>query len=516
MRLRWVGLALLALAAVPLSLLHPRALVAHIPSTFGPLAQDGNSFHLSATRQTHAPLTSAHTMALAINPPAPNHWRGVIEGFYGPTWSNRATIHLLKFMSQHHLNTFVYAPKDNSYLRASWNQPFSQSALTHLAQLAVAARGLHINFVVSISPGLSIVYSNAADRAQLLMKINQLRSIGVQSFMLSFDDIPKTLDAADQAVYGNNLGLAQSSLANYVLKTETQLDSRFRMVFTPTVYWGDHANSYWDNLRQNLNPRVPVVWTGPGVLSPTITSQDAQAAAAALGHPLVVWDNYPVNDYSYVMYHRPQLFMGPLVGRSAGVVNRVQGYLMNPMLQPLASEVALWTAGAFLHNPTGYNPGQSWQHAIAAIGAKSPAAFKIFCEDSSASFLNPGASNTVSPAIAPFWQQYQAKKNLESTRLYHAFEAMSNVNTQLSQSLNPQLYQEIKPWAQQLSQEGAVGVSMIQIVEKRLVGDSTPASAINTTVASANKVVSASNTLGVTTVVNQWISQAKTLPPFAP
>ncbi len=519
MRSGWTGVGAMAVAIISLAMLHPWTQGAKGPSAVGPVAHAGADAHgypkVSRAQQTQAILRRSDTAAFRVNSPASTYWAGVVEGFYGPTWSNRSTIQVFKFMTQHHLNTFVYAPKNDAYLRASWNQPYPKSALTHLAQLAIAARGLHINFVVSISPGLSIVYSNPKDRAQLLMKINQLKSIGVQSFMLSFDDIPETLDPTDQAVYGNNLGAAQSALANYVLKQETTVDPAFHMIFTPTVYWGDHANPYWDNLRQDLNPRVPVVWTGPRVLSTTITVQDVQLARQALGHPLVIWDNYPVNDYSYVMYHRPQLFMGPLVGRQAGVIHRVQGYLMNPMLQPLASEVALWTAGTFLHDPVGYKPSLSWTHAIAGIGGKSDAAFKIFCEDSSASYLDPNATNTVAPEVSAFWQTYQQHGNLKSTSLYHAFQAMSQVNTQLAQGLNPRLYQEIKPWAQQLSLEGSTGVAVIGLLEHSLEGGSISSSRVNAVAATASQVVHAPNTLGVTAAVDQWISQAQTMPAFS-
>ncbi len=520
MRIRWMTLSALALAAVPLSFLQPW----HKPETImlasGPVARLDTALHGypkgARPRQKLASQTSGTTRRWSVRLATPKYLSGVVEGFYGPTWSNRNTIQVFKFMSQHHLNTFVYAPKNATYLRKSWNQPYPAPALTHLAELAVAARGLHINFVVSISPGLSMIYSSATDRKALLAKINQLRSIGVQNFMLSFDDIPQTLDAADQAVYGNNLGRAQSALTNYVLGAETQSNPGFHLMFTPTVYWGVSATPYWDSLRQYLNPAIPVAWTGPNVLSQTITTEDVKDAQGALGHPLIIWDNYPVNDYSYVMDHKPQLFMGPVVGRQARVVGAVKGYLFNPMLQPLASEVALWTAASFLRDPSGYNASRSWGRAVAAIGGKAAPAFKIFCEDSSASFLDPSASNAVASEAPAFWSQYQSRGNLKTTGLYRTFAAMAQVNAQLAHNLRPGLYQEIKPWAQQLSLEGSAGVSTIEILERNLEGQVVPASASNSTLAALNQAMSSPITLGVSAAVNQWMATAKALSPLAP
>lgn len=520
MRIRWIALAALALAAVPISMAQPWRNHGTMLLASGPVARIDAALHgyPKTARASLTPISAAHTKkqpgSLAV--PTPKYWSGVVEGFYGPTWSNANTIQVFKFMSQHHLNTFVYAPKNATYLRASWNQPYPVPALTHLAQLAVAARGLHINFVVSISPGLSMVYSSAADRKALLAKINQLRSIGVKNFMLSFDDIPQTLDAADQAVYGNNLGRAQSALTNYVVGVETKSTPGFHLIFTPTVYWGVGATPYWNNLREYLNPAIPVVWTGPSVLSKSITTQDVSAAQSAIGHPLIIWDNYPVNDYSYVMNHRPQLFMGPLVGRQAQVVGDVHGYLFNPMLQPLASEVALWTAGSFLHDPSRYNPTESWQHAVAALGGKAESAFRIFCEDSSASFLDPGASNTVAPEVQAFWAQYHNHGNLKATGLYESFRAMAQVNAQLAHQLNPALYQEIAPWTQQLSREGSTGVTMIGLLQSSLNGQAVTASASQAALAEENQVTTSPTTLGVSTVINQWMATAKALPPLSP
>ena len=60
--------------------------------------------------------------------------RGVIEGFYGPSWPDAEIASQLRFYGANKLNTFVSSAKDDPYLRADWPDlyPAAQlSALTH-------------------------------------------------------------------------------------------------------------------------------------------------------------------------------------------------------------------------------------------------------------------------------------------------------------------------------------------------------------------------------------------------
>lgn len=69
------------------------------------------------------------------------------------------------------MNVFMYGPKDDPLLRADWRTPYDGEALSRLRELAdrCAARGM--TFAWCISPGLSIRYSDPADRAALVTKI---------------------------------------------------------------------------------------------------------------------------------------------------------------------------------------------------------------------------------------------------------------------------------------------------------------------------------------------------------
>ncbi|MCK9907246.1 protein O-GlcNAcase, partial [Frankia sp. Cpl3] len=81
------------------------------------------------------------------------------------------------------------------YQRKDWDKPYPADQLAQLKDLVQAAKKNNIRFVYSISPGIpaplpdetitaeraeeSITFSSTNDRAKLLAKLDQLRSIGI-------------------------------------------------------------------------------------------------------------------------------------------------------------------------------------------------------------------------------------------------------------------------------------------------------------------------------------------------
>jgi hyaluronoglucosaminidase len=394
---------------------------------------------------------------------------GVVEGFYGPRWTVATTVHIIRFLAAHGMNTFVYAPKDDPYQRAQWATPYPPRQLAYLKTIVAAAQAAHVRFVYSVSPGLSITYSSPADRAALLAKINQIRALGVNWFMLSFDDIPTTLGPADSAAYGGSLGAAQASLADAVWTAESQGGSHVGIIMTPTDYFGLQDGPYWTTLKQDLAPSVLVAWTGPEVLSPTITSAEARQVEGYLGHRIVIWDNYPVNDYTYVQQHAPRLMLGPLMGRGPNLPGAVAGYLFNPMLQGRASEVALWTGAAYLQQPHHYDPASSWAQALKSVGGPAAGALKLLAEASDTSFLAGAPAKSgdqaLSSALAQAERHGPDESNAILGRLLQQFTKIGQVNRELKSSLpDPRLYAEIRPWSTQLSLEGTVGLAAVWVL----------------------------------------------------
>ncbi|MHB1682907.1 MAG: beta-N-acetylglucosaminidase domain-containing protein [Bacilli bacterium] len=402
---------------------------------------------------------------------APPFLAGVVEGFYGPSWSVRNTLHMFRFMRQHDMNAFVYAPKNDPYERVDWQTLYPAAPWRTMRTLIAGAQTNGIHFVYSISPGLSITYSSQFDRTLLIRKINQLRAAGVNTFMLSFDDITGTLNHADTVRYGGNLAHAQSSLADYVWRTERAVDPQFRLLFAETMYFGTQDIPYWSGMKKYLSPAIEPIWTGPWVLSNSITDAQVRTVESAMGHRIVIWDNYPVNDFTYVIAHKPELFMGPLIGRGPGIPKLAAGYFFNPMLQARASEVALWTAADYLHDPAHYRPNASWDAALRAIGGPAYTALRLFAEDESSRYYDNLQPVLLARAAAAFWKQESVTRSLTATPLYRQFHAMAAVNAALAQRLpDHALYEEIAPFAKLLSFQGRLGMTAILAAQREKYG----------------------------------------------
>ena len=237
--------------------------------------------------------------------------RGVIEGFYGPSWPDTEIASQLRFYGANKLNTFVYSAKDDPYLRADWAGPLPRGAAQRADPAGDDRAAAQVNFVYALSPGLSICYSDPASLQELEAKDQQLWAAGVRQFALFFDDIGTGFNcAADSTQFGSSpdpLAAAQAYLLNQFVTgfIDTHPGAQ-ELITVPTDYAGDADSAYRQVWKASLNPDVLVYWTGVGVIPQTITAAQAQATAAEFGHQIVVWDNYPVNDYQPT-----RLFLGP-------------------------------------------------------------------------------------------------------------------------------------------------------------------------------------------------------------
>jgi hyaluronoglucosaminidase len=432
------------------------------------------------------PSTPAEASPAPVATPSAIH--GVIEGFYGEPWTTKQRVAMMDFMGAHHFNTYVYAPKDDPYQRKQWSQPYPQANLREMQTLVETAARDGLHFVYSVSPGLpapiqgegttqddlnrSMTFSAPDDRDRLAAKIDQLRGIGVHEFLLSFDDVQESLKPADQSVYSTSLSAAHVSVANDLYQREKQLNPDFQLWLAPTSYYGLRDNPYWQTIRQQLHPAIPVIWTGKWVLNQTITSADAEQAAKWLGRKPLLWDNYPVNDYTYVVKKAPQLLLGPLEGRDTDLPNHLAGYIANPMIQPESSKVALATIGDYLHDPAAYQAGTSWKNALRSLdGIGDAGAWQLFSSYTQESTLRPVSNPDFAQMASEFWNTYTppteptaASKNNASAeaRLRQEFQNLTQLPATLRRTLhNPALLTEIDPWLSKLSNEASAGLAAL-------------------------------------------------------
>ncbi len=303
--------------------------------------------------------------------------RGTIEGFYGAPWSQADRLDQLAMYGRLKMNTYIYTPKDDPYLRDQWRDPYPAANLAQLSQLVRTAGDNHVRFTFALAPGLSVCYSDPADIAALENKLASVYAIGVRSFYISLDDISYTSwnCAADQAKYGapsaGAAATAQVDLLNTVQHgfLDTHAGAQ-PLEFVPTEY-SDLADSpYKKELRENLDPRIVVQWTGTDVVPPSITVAQARAADAVWGRKVFVWDNYPVDDYGQTT---GRLLLAPYDKREAGLHDELSGLVINPMNQASASKVAEFGAASFAWNDQNYDAQRTWVQAAEYFSHGDPA-----------------------------------------------------------------------------------------------------------------------------------------------
>jgi YVTN family beta-propeller protein len=398
--------------------------------------------------------------------------RGVIEGFYGAPWSTADRISSFVFDGQNKMNTYVYSPKDDPYLRAQWRDPYPPAQLAVIRQLAGAADASHVTFTYALSPGLSVCFSSASDIQALVAKFQSLWDTGVRAFAIPFDDVSEKSwnCAADQSAFGSpspaDVAAAQVHVLNAVQSEFIAAHpGAAPLEFVPTEYSDTTATPYKQVIASSLDPKVVVEWTGDGVVTGSITSAQASAARSVFGHDILVWDNYPVNDYTSDL----RLLMGPYTGRAADLGSYVTGITANPMIEEEASKVALFTAASYFWNTSSYDPQSAWLAGLKAIGGPAWPALKVLAENSYSSALNPGESPALTPLITDFWNAWgsgtPASLSRASGALLAYFAAMAAAPAQLRAGLgNPDFLSEISPWLDKLGGYGQAGTTAVKLL----------------------------------------------------
>ena len=293
---------------------------------------------------------------------------GLIEGFYGPPWSHEERLDLMEFCGRHGLRLWVHAPKDDPYHRKLWREPYPEGELNRLAELVGASDRHGLDFAYAIAPGLSVCYSSEADFDALLAKCRQLSAIGVRSFQLLWDDIEHTLNCPeDDERYGAFERPSAAAQADLTNRFGNEVPQPGPLVVCPMGYAGTDETPYRRIFGSGLHPEIVVYWTGPEVVSPAITREHLDAAVAAFAdHTLLLWDNYPVNDFA-----PERLFLGPLRGRDPRLAGgRLAGIVANGMLQAVPSKLALATVADFAHDLDAYDPVTSYERALTLYAAE--------------------------------------------------------------------------------------------------------------------------------------------------
>jgi protein O-GlcNAcase/histone acetyltransferase len=289
----------------------------------------------------------------------------VIEGFYGPPWSQAERLELFAWMAKWGLNTYVYAPKDDLKHRALWRKPYSAAEAKSLGAVCRACAKRGIRFIYALSPGLDVRYSSEMELDLIRRRFEQVQGMGCRDFALLFDDIPDRLEAEDDSRFGS-FAAAQSHFVNAVFRWLRDRVPGARLLFCPTAYCGMMSDrklgggGYLDRIGREVLPEIDIFWTGPDIISRELTVPHVRVAQNLLRRKPLIWDNIFANDYD-----GRRFYCGPYPRKRTRIRQEVSGFLLNPNTEFPLNYVPLRTFAAFLSCRRAWNPRAAYLSAMA-------------------------------------------------------------------------------------------------------------------------------------------------------
>ncbi|MFS0894467.1 beta-N-acetylglucosaminidase domain-containing protein [Microbacterium sp. 179-I 3D3 NHS] len=295
--------------------------------------------------------------------------RGIIEGFYGEPWSHEERLAALRLAGRLKMNSYVYAPKDDPYHRERWREPYPEAELARLVDLVREGERHGVDVVIALHPAGSMVFSDEAEHERLAAKASGLWEAGIPDVALLFDDVPPTpANDADRAAFGDHGAGLGAAHALAITRFRDAVGSRLagELLVVPMDYAGVQANDYRTAFAAGLPDGVLVWWTGRDIVVGEITRDDIDAAAAVFGDRLVLWDNFPVNDFD-----RGRAFLGPLIGRTSEVAgSALHGAWTNPMVEFAPGGFGIAAFADWAWNPEQYAPARSAAAALPLIAGE--------------------------------------------------------------------------------------------------------------------------------------------------
>ncbi|HEX6443996.1 MAG TPA: beta-N-acetylglucosaminidase domain-containing protein [Streptosporangiales bacterium] len=411
--------------------------------------------------------------------------RGGMESFYGPTWSWDDRYDQVDFLATHKMNYFFYGPAGDARTGTQWGDLYPSDELAKFADLVKYAAARHVKFIYRVSPeapldaSKGICHSSKADRDKLIARFQQLYDIGVRRFVIAWDDVSGHFAcAADQTAYGDDpqpIAAAQAAVLN-------DMQARFfdshpdvePTITVPTQYYGIDSTPYRTRFDDLVTQKMQIYWTGPAVVSPQITVDDEKSTQAAFPkHRLVVWDNYPVNDYD-----PNRLFLGPLVGRDPGLGKDTLGITFNEMVEQAPSQIPLWTEADYAWNPAGYDAKRSWDAAIRGLGGDAADALRVFAENNRSNGPVGGdlaqESPTLTPLVHDLTSAYTSGGAVDgpAKELDDYLARMRSAPDEMRSGLpDPLFATEAKPWLDDMTHAAGAGDDAAAALTAQASGD---------------------------------------------
>jgi hyaluronoglucosaminidase len=260
---------------------------------------------------------------------------GIIEGFFGPQWSNRARLSFAPFLRKYGGTFYIYAPKRDACLRRAWRDDWSAEYTEFLSSLSSHFHSFGIKFGVAFSPmALGSSISNS-DRQLLRFRFKILSSLNLDYLGVFFDDMP--VSDGMLAVQGEVMELALECFPK-------------GLIFCPSFYtydpildkvFGQRPAGYLEGLKDAIPQGIEICWSGPKVISDILDTKHLNEVVNIIGRQPFIWENFFANDGPR---NCKFLRLRYLTGRDQGLTNLTSAVGFNLMNQAYLSQITFLAA----------------------------------------------------------------------------------------------------------------------------------------------------------------------------
>lgn len=287
------------------------------------------------------------------NPP----YLGLIEGFFGRTWSFTERYDYAEFLKTNAYHFYIYAPKNDPYLRKAWQQDWPPETAAQLQALISHYQSLGLDFGLGLSPFEIYKNYDALAQQSLQAKIKRLNRLGVDILCLLFDDMRGDLPDLAQT----QIKITQDVLAQTTAKKVIMCPTYYS--FDPLLekYFGTMPKDYFQDLGKGLPPEVEIFWTGPEICSQAYPESHLKEVIQVLGRKPFLWDNYPVNDGAKLSRF---LHLKAFENRPDSLAKLTTGHAVNPMNQPWLSRIPLYSLPRSYSQSLRYDPQKTLEESL--------------------------------------------------------------------------------------------------------------------------------------------------------
>ena len=340
---------------------------------------------------------------------------GIIEGFFGPHWSWENREFICHFLSQNNSQFYIYAPKQDPYLRKNWTDDHPQDMWKKLQNLSQICQSNKLSFGIGLSPFEIHNHWDVETKNTLREKILKLEDLNSKYLGLFFDDMKGSPDLADK----------QIEIVEFVRNITRQT-----ILFCPTYYsddpildkvFGERAPDYLQKIGQGISKEVMILWTGKKVISPVIQGEDLYPVAEILKRKPVIWDNFFANDGPKQCKF---LKLKPLTGRTQQSLDAAAGWAFNLMNQAHLSALVYLASIQVLQSNV--DPNEALNSALTHFSNEE---FKSLVLANKQDFLETGLDQ-IAGNLKSSLSQYQRNRYPMASEIFDWLDGKYNVGSE--------------------------------------------------------------------------------------